>query len=294
MGASVITSLPPSMVPLIDLPSFDECYYVPDGYLDEHFLYGFDGNTLTDGSSPLNLAVQMQGGYDFILRRIVGADSLVSATGTFRYQYESGNYESSAPVVVRDNVFQDFGVVPELLYTETSQIAFDLGDVLRRVNAGVFSSQVVFQGVRRRKGVEKPPAFRYKPRPYWITTSVNVNWLATDVNPTRATLLNLDSYDFDLYAISIRDPGGTAAPTAKMTLFNAAQYRLSNIPIVLSYISEPLPWGRVNATGYLSGAIVPPIHYFSESQIRFELTSLLAAGSQTVEFVFWGMQRYPC
>jgi len=112
----------------------DVCYQPPVGYVDEFYMYVYDSfqNGLVNGQTYLNQAVYIPGGFDFVLRRIVGLDSVL-ATNTGKFQFRGANQENyySAPIVAA-TALKDQLIVPEIFYPQQSQIAFDLYNVNQR------------------------------------------------------------------------------------------------------------------------------------------------------------------
>src|SRR5271165_4937721 len=133
----------------------EEPYYSPDGTLDFPFIYTYEAGSLTDGTNVLNIAQQLQGDSDFILRRIVGVPNCVATpanSGKFNYKNASGNYANASPTkgIIVPNVWP---VVPEKLYRVNDQIGFDLYNVLRSANVcsegTSHNSQIAWMGVKR-------------------------------------------------------------------------------------------------------------------------------------------------
>lgn len=282
-------------------------YLVPDGKVDEPFFYVYDADRLTDGQDYQSLAVTVQGGYDFILRRIVGFDSVLDIpafNGTYWMRSPNGAYISSSPLCrIPDQL-----VLPEMYYLEQSQIRFDLNKVLKRNNGTlngsvIYASQVGFQGVRRRSGRLAASPYRWKPKPYTYTFDISINVDAFDANglPNQPIkwMQEVQNYDFDLFYIQIEDPNLLDFPTAKIIPYNSGQQQLCNAPIVSTYLAPKLPWGPINVSsgigGYNNGAFVPPLYFPQNSQFQFDFYSLLQSADNptTLTINLIGMQRIP-
>lgn len=404
-----------------------DCYSPPSGFVDEYYMYVYNSDNLVNGTNALNQAVQILGGYDFVLRRVVGLDSVLAAApnGKYRIRDMAAANMSSSPLSVGGSA--EFQVIPEQFYSATSQIAFDLYDVLSRnypavggggafaavsatfcggssitwtavapglagngitvqliafgaspvpvvnvvgtaitvtvpssdatgissvtlqaiinaLNADVGASalitttgdgspstcfpqlgeitptyttaggggsplipygQIGFGGVRRRRGSVPKPTYKYKLLPYQVQITIAVTWEAytaftgtaiTAVAPPRSFYVPIENYDFELYSIQITDTAGYGASSAKLSIYNGARNTLSNLPVVASYLTDAVPWGRASADRYNIGAIVPPLLYLNETNIQIDVYSLLPTGNvpQTLTILFNGMQRIPC
>ena len=189
-------------------------YAPPAGYIDSPFTYIFDPNNpngtqvpLSNGGNYPNLFVNIDSGYgDFILRRVVGLDTILnnSASGQYRLRNMTGSYFESLPVcvgtggagTVSANSAQ-LAILPEQLYVELSQIRFDLYDIQMATQG----SQLGFQGVRRLPGNSAHPS-RFRPKAYtYITNAALLGGIPGFPNQTTQVIQQISNYDFDLYQI---------------------------------------------------------------------------------------------
>lgn len=139
-------------------------YSPPEGYIDLPFTWAYDGSGLTNGLNYLNQNVYLLGGYgDFIMRRVVGLDRLLTA-GAGLYQLKDRNNKEfqSLPVIVDGS--SELMIVPEQPYPETGLIRFDLYDIQKPAVAA--SAQLAFQGVRRIKSSAPPIKGKVDPRTF--------------------------------------------------------------------------------------------------------------------------------
>jgi hypothetical protein len=105
-------------------------YTPPEGFDDLPFTYVYNGDDLVDGTNARNLAVEIEGGLgDFILRRVVGLDTIVNPVGgQFQIEDDFLRYIQADPVFV--NGGGELPICPELRYRELGAIRFDLYNVL--------------------------------------------------------------------------------------------------------------------------------------------------------------------
>src|SRR5271166_6375179 len=160
-------------------------YSPPPGYYDLPFTWVYDASALTDGQNFLNQQVKIFAGYgDFILRRIVGLDRVLSNAaavpgqvnppGQFHIRDARGRYLQQFPQYINvggpgaTQNARDIAIVPESMYRENTGINFDLYDVLRATDLSGSthnSAQIGFQGVRRVQGTSPlTPKYRYRPK----------------------------------------------------------------------------------------------------------------------------------
>jgi len=270
------------------------------GYYDLPFVYAFDADALTDGTSYNNLSVPLLAGTDFLLRRVAGRQTCAS---TMRFRGADGAVRQSRLFAMP----RDYVVAPDLLYPPDSQINLDLGTVLRGnwpylVPGSVpnYWSQIAFQGVRRYYNREAPEStYRYYTKPHSITYDFNITW-AGRIAPAYQVMddprqfnVQVDNYDFELHRITctITKFGGTLTPVDaafKMRLYDAWGVALMNAPIVDVLLME-------NTAFYNSCFPVPTLLYPASSIIKFDIQSLLidteVPAALTIEF--HGVQRFP-
>jgi len=111
----------------------DRSYAPPNGFEDFPFTYVFNADLLVDGLDARNQFVYIEGGLgDFILRRIVGLDSVVNPSGgQFQIEDDLLTYIQADPVFASGG--GELAIVPETRYRETGAIRFDLYKVLRAI-----------------------------------------------------------------------------------------------------------------------------------------------------------------
>lgn len=203
-------------------------YEPPAGYYDLPFMWVFDASALTDGSNAQNLSVPIYAGYgDFVLRRIVGMDRVLSSApsvpgqvnppGQFHLRDAIGRYLQQLPQYVgtggAGSAIQnarDIAMSRDILYPENTQINFDLFDVARALDpSGTthFSAQIGFHGVRRLQGASPFPAsYRYRPKHYMYTISgvmtspVAISGTSNATKPLRV-IQRVQDFDFELHEI---------------------------------------------------------------------------------------------
>lgn len=204
-------------------------YETPDGYFDIPQLWVFDGSQLTDGSNALNQSIPILAGYgDFVLRRVVGLDRLLSnlahvsgqATppGQFQIQDALGNYLEQVPTYVTTGgqanpniATATIAVLPERMYKENTKINFDLYDILRAADpsGNTFSAQLGFHGVRRQKGQSPLEAsYRYRPKTFAYITQAFIRPSAVvsaglNATPIVSVFTPVINYDFELYELRV-------------------------------------------------------------------------------------------
>jgi hypothetical protein len=160
------------------------------------------------------------------------------------------------------------------------------------------SCQIAFQGVRRVVGPDPfQSKFRYKPKAFTykadfdITVPGFLNFDPNQPSPPIVVVKDVDDYDFELHEVKIVYPQDLGLPSVvtKVLLYDQNRYPISNIPMLDVFI---------NRLGYYkNGAVMNPLFYQQNSQIRMELFSVLQAAQVPVtgcEVQFIGIQRYPC
>jgi hypothetical protein len=290
----------------------EEPYWTPEGTVDTPFSYVFDGSTLTDGANLQNIAVQLQGDSDFILRRIVGVPTCVAAApgGKMNYKNASGTYTAGNPStgIIFPNTWP---VVPEKLYRVNDQISFDLYDILRAkricTEGTIYTgAQIAFQGVKRFGRNSTYPRqvtpYKYREVTYKYAFELTINFAhfnsAGVANPAQTFYQPMDNFDFELLAIRISQPGAAGALQAndfQIMLFDSNQHQFSTIPLNQGFINAGRP-NPANAPQYQASFPTPSQIYPAGGAIRFDITSMLCSASlpQTYEIEFDGIWRYPC
>jgi hypothetical protein len=159
--------------------------------------------------------------------------------------------------------------------------------------AKVISAQIAFQGVRRQKGALPALTSRctHNPKPYTYTLAGQLTAAGPALTPLTLTQ-TVDNYDFEFDQVVITYRSAAALPrvVSKVMLFDAVKGQLFNIPVLDVYVNgAPL-------SPYEDGAIVPPLIFPQQSQIRVDLYSQVPALNLpvTVEVQIVGRQRVPC
>jgi len=299
----------------------DVCYQPPVGYVDEPYMYVYDAFQagLTDGGTYLNQTVQITGDYDFVLRRIVGLDSVIAPTGQFRWRGPNGENTSNAPVTV-GTAQRDQLVLPEVVFPRTSQIAFDLYNTQRRYANGnnalvpVYQSQIGFAGVRRRQHGVMPTAGNFRRIPYQTLLTLQAygqpaviaagagGFGPQSVGNALTASLTIDNYDLEVCMLQFVDTnslqtGAGVIPNGlnyfAVTLYNSALSALTSGYVLSQFVSDGVPFGPVSLgtpgqvqsntvvspTLYSIGALVPPLVYPKETQFRVSAVSLMGNAS---------------
>lgn len=282
-------------------------YKTPEGFVDDPFIYVFDGAGLTDGVNALNLAQPILLRDDFILRRIVGVRGLTT-TG-FLYRSPTGSERSSAPFVPGNN----YGVAPELLYPGESQIGFDLITVARAAIACgadpiLAAARIGFQGVRRRRALASfavghfESAYRYYEIPFSYSFPLSVDWfhyvVAPNTESVRSFGLLISNYDFELQTIRVTRTNGVAAGTVPTTEeFSAAFYDASGYNRLSSGMLPLSWWNQRRAANFNSVFPVPSMVYPVGTEIRFDIQSNICNTDpdfpRTYQIDFQGVARKP-
>lgn len=288
-----------------------EPYQTPEGYTDFPFTYVFDATGLTDGVTINNLSKPTQGDSDFILRQILGMDTVVDTAangGKVQMYNASKSKMTSAPIIAPAS----WPILPEKRYKYNEEITFDLQKTLRAFNAcggtPIFTSFIGFRGVKRFHGnpgynVGKTPyAWREVPQVYSYNLTVNFAHYAsaTNVNPPQRFIVPLDNYDFELFRVLVSQPGPTSAVGLTtndfgVTLYDANGHALSDLPVPVLMMSSAKPTSHTRQK-YRSVFPVPPLVYPAASQIVFDVTSFLCSTSlpQSYNIAFQGVWRVPC
>jgi len=290
----------------------EEPYLTPDGTLDFPFAYVYDTSKFTDGQNILNIAQQLQGDSQFILRRIMGLPSVVNtaaAGGRWNFKNASGSYAAGNPStgIVP---FNTWSVVPEKLYRVNDQISFDLYDTLRANNAcgetPIYASQIAFMGVKRFAQNSGYPRqitpYKYREVTYKYAFELTINWSHFDVNgnaqPPQRFVQQMDNFDFELLRVSISvNPSGSAltTPDFAIQLYDANLHQFSSAPLLQGFVNAGRPTPATSSP-YQPTFPTPSQIYPAGSAITFDITSLLCATSipQSYEILFDGIWRYPC
>ena len=293
-------------------------YRSPEGTLDIPFVYVFDSSALADAQAQVqNLAVQLQGDSQFVLRRIAGVNLAVDTAangGKFNFRNPTGSYASGNPsggIIVGQN----WPVVPEKVYTENNAgIFFDLYQTLRSFNVcggtPIYTSQIAFFGVKRFNKAKGYPTrqtpYQYRECKYGYGFALTINWnhflSGTLVAPPQTFPVLMDRYDFELQRIAFTDTttsgsgtGGLVADDFQMQLYDPNQHQYSTIPLNQGFINSARPTPAT--THRYQPALAPTIVYPVGSSIKFDIVSMLCNGlgsPKTYNLFFEGLWRVPC
>lgn len=280
--------------PTIYLPTgqcceLDEPYQAPPGYFDQPFLYVFDADNLTDGVDYRRLRITTFSGADFLLRRVGGQD---------RAATNMQLRDVMARLIFNDPFntnFQDFPIVPEIMYPAASDITFDLLPVQRFLKSdppfNIPLSQIVFQGVRRFKGYRRPPSYPYWEDEWSYPFELTIDWDFRDTRPRRFAI-NVEDCDFELLQIT-EDINNVVPPgfdtSMKLQLYDQVNEQVFSAPVIDDLMMD-------NSTDYRGIVPVPGIVYRIGQQIRFDVTSLLLPAEVPGTAMLWfhGVRRRPC
>lgn len=271
-------------------------------FRDVPFIYAYDADALTDGLDYADLNVHVQDS-EFICRKIMGRPLVA---GQMRYYDERGWSRSSG-------VFRMLGehlILPEITFPRDGQIRFDLNAVARQGwtytapgSTPNYYSQLAFQGVRRYWDgpPERDSDYAYRRSAFSIQSAITVDWAGRiapayvqPTNPKQFTV-PVQDVDFELTHISvlIAKGRGNIVPVqsvyaVKLLLYDNSGMALSNVPV----LDQWLAW---NSSTYNSCFPVPSVLYPANSQIKFDVTSLLLDTEipATLTLVFHGFRHYP-
>ena len=290
----------------------EEPYLTPDGTLDFPFTYVYDTSALTDGYNVLNISQQLQGDSDFILRRIMGLDTVLATKangGKWNLRNANGTLVSGNPTtgILQHAVWP---VVPEKLYRVNDQISFDLYNTLRAFNVcgatPIYASQVAFHGVKRfGLGSTYPrhiTPYKYREVSYRYAYELTINWAHFDtsgrVQPAQRFNQQIDNFDFELLRISISSPGSTSSLTTQdfqIQLYDPNMHQFSSGPLLQGFVNAGRPTAATPGH-YESTFPTPSQIYPKGGYITFDITSLLCSTQLPLsyEILFDGIWRYPC
>lgn len=287
-------------------------YRTPHGYGDTFFVIAYNGGDLTDGQDAYNQKVNIENG-DFVLRYWSGLETIATSI-QLRDRIQNPFFSAAA---LLSGFSSGVPVLPEKVYPESGYIGFDLLGVNQRqvgASGGVtlYSSQLCFFGVRRRKGVQGDPMLSkigpYYEKPYLIQYPLQVTNYGLDTNgvaqPAVLNLCYVPDYDFVLKKIRVWNTdtniSEAATPTFSIMLYNTNGIEtVSNIPIMAQrMVNFPVQLNAVVGSDLQRNYFpTPPILYRANSNIRFEISSLLltpTALPQNYVLEFVGSRRYPC
>ena len=301
----------------------EEQYRPPTGYYDFPYIYvhPIEEIVVAGAADPFlgrDLKLQqrtLQGDSLFVLRKVTRFP--VDTEDTFMLYTPEQNQRFSEAVDGRASVV--FPVVPEAIYPPSGSVYYDINDYASSTtltfgqDALFFTNQILFQGVRRFVGEIANPApssYDYTEKPFQYQESLGLNWTylvepytgLTAAAPRRF-VIPVQDHDFELQRIcAVVDDGqggstvvnNIDSPSFRMMLYDHDQRQLMNEPVNIAALSQSM-----RGNGRLFPAFpVPPIVYRANSQIMYDITSLLddpgGGGSPTpVNFriIFQGVRR---
>lgn len=164
------------------------------------------------------------------------------------------------------------------------------------------TSQVAFMGVRRMKGSDPlRPAYQFQPKPFIYNASIALTLPAVDGSgnaaPPQSLRNKIVNYDFELYELRFRYRSAAGVfldpkkPAAKLWIYDPVSQQISNAPILDIYVNG------APSSAYQNGALVPPLLYPKQSQVRIDFFSLITNAlllPVTCYVDIVGVQRIPC
>lgn len=239
-------------------------YKTPPGYGDTFFVYAFDGDALTPGSSPQNLKLQINDG-DFVARWWRGVDQLGNISQGIQIRDALQNAYFFAPVnpaqtlnnILNPYMNTGWPIMPENIYPDSGYIGFDLFKALP--NAAQVG-QLAFHGVRRRKGFRndpQPSLFPFYEKPFQIQSSfiVPAGWSSSKGG--FLVTVPIPDYDFELRRIdgvgsvfnsfTQTDESGdvvlhlvAAIPSNSIGIFLPTVVGTANLPLVITVVGTTI------------------------------------------------------
>jgi len=166
----------------------------------------------------------------------------------------------------------------------------------------VTTAQAAFMGVRRMKGSDPlRSTYPFQPKPFIYNATIALTLPAVDGSgntaPAQSLRIKIVNYDFELYEFRLRyrsaagvflDP---AKPVAKLWIYDPVTQQISNAPILDIYVNG------APGSPYQNGALVPPLLYPKQSQVRIDFFSLITNATLlpvTCYVDLVGIQRIPC
>ncbi len=232
-------------------------YTPPTGYIDQPFFWCFDTDTITDATSPQNIAINLPGGFDFLLRRVTGMDSVLNPT-TGQFMFRMGNkvrnYANSPLDICQ--FLTDFMLGCECTYPETGAISFDLFNTLKAslstLDGDIDYGQIAFQGVRRRKGTDSTlPGRKFRRVPQTLKFPINLNWSHFSTQPTRKFSFVIDNFDYEMHGMywTVDAPGViqfvAEPPVSSFTFAQTSLQSTASLVVVNSAPNQLLSVGVV-------------------------------------------------
>lgn len=183
-------------------------YTTPPGFIDQPYFWALDTADVPNGGNA-NLAINLPGGFDFLLRRFTGVQTVVDPASTssgFNFLYNNKQGFASAtlrnPAKLRDRL-----IIPEAFYPQTGGINFSLENTLCAFITDPANGQTIeygqmcFQGARRRQGsVQVNDSRKFRRIPYHKECAMNINFSYFG-NRQRQFSFEVDDFDLEAHAI---------------------------------------------------------------------------------------------
>jgi hypothetical protein len=212
------------------------------------------------------------------------------------YRQPAGKRYQSDPEIYNANV----AVTREIKFAADSSIRFDLGTVTKLTNGAVDLAYIGWQGAKRMLLAATPyqTPYAFKRLPQTHTYTLTLDWLYNATNATRMQTYLVQNYDFELHCIRIFNTSTgleNGSYSFGMLLYDAYGNKTSNLPVMNEWLNEALCGASAAIDGTKMSSVfpVPPLIYPRSSMIRFDIQSLLPAGSKTFQIQFVGFDRYP-
>ncbi len=302
----------------------EEQYRPPTGYYDFPFIYiqPIEEIVAAAGADPFlgrDLKLQqrtLQGDSIFVLRKV--SRFPVDAEDTFMLYTPEQNQRFSDAIDGRSATV--FPIVPEALYPPSGSVYFDINDYASSTALAFgqggpifYTNQILFQGVRRFPGEiinPAPSSYDYTEKPFQYRVGFTLSWTYLDtpyagLSPAapRRFVVPVNDHDFELQRISVVQSDGSGgtevvnnidSPSFRMMLYDHDERQLVNEPVNIAALNQSM-----RGNGRLFPAFpVPPIIYRANSQIMYDITSLLddpagAAPPTAVDYsiMFQGVRR---
>lgn len=283
----------------------EQHYRTPDGKVDIPFIYVYDGNGLTPGSSPDGNVVPIQA-EDFLLRSVVGANQVADSWLYYNPSYSpamgSGDVATSGFAATPIAATPRYTVVPEKFFPATSQILFDLATVTLAANAdGANVGYIGWQGVKRvgegQFGFSTyRTGYQYYERPYTYTMTVDVDFFLSAGAGPRQFNVEISDGDFELQYIGIQEVTTGAIQPLPVDPFLVTLFDPSGYMALSSAPCSPRWLNYYQGGNFFSCFPAPTLVYPVNSRIKIEVNSLInaAGGARQFQFVFGGLERSPC
>ncbi len=281
---------------------------------EQPFIYVFDTDAMTAGANAPNAIINLDSDAPFALRSVaIDTDETDVNTGEPANCRAVTTYRLYGPIsqYLNDNP-QTMGrlLTPQVIYPAGGQIRFDLFGILKPANYNDaahllppnFKGQIVCQGAKLFESMtpqESP--YPYSKRWYIHRLDIPITWTGriapgfVGAEPPRSFVVEVADYDFELHRIYTPI---TAAGRFKYILYDSAQNKLSNAPVLDALT---LTYGAFQRSPICFPT--PHLVYRVGSQIKIDIYSLLTPAGvgdpvysrvpQTISLYFQGAQRIP-